>query len=125
MDRTFATDAADAANDNPLPQQDVVEEAFREVLKELISAVRAYPPMRSAHEGHSIIEEEYEELWREVQCKPAWRSAERLRHEACQLAAMAIRFMIDVVPNAAPSGAAATPDTEFFDGQALHPPIAN
>ena len=52
--------------------------------------------MHSYHEGISVIEEEYDELWDEIKLKPSKRDPKRLREEAKQVAAMALRFMIDL-----------------------------
>ena len=73
-------------------------QAFDEVLDELDKATVEYPPMASAHEGYAVILEELDELWKLVKRKQ--RDHDRLkpqmRHEACQVAAMAVRFMLDV-----------------------------
>lgn len=62
--------------------------------EELDRAMRAHKPLNSPHEGHSVIEEEFDELWDEI--KPRQRSVERMRDEAVQLAAMAVRFVVDL-----------------------------
>lgn len=74
-----------------------VEPAVAAVIEELARAQKLYGPMRSAHEGHSIIAEEFLELQAEVFKKPRDRDSGALREEASQLAAMALRFVIDVV----------------------------
>lgn len=68
-----------------------------EVLAELVKARAAHVPMTSIHEGHAVIREEFEELWDEIKMKNP--DGIRIRKEAVQLAAMALRFLIDVVPN--------------------------
>ncbi len=66
--------------------------AADEVLAELARARAKFPPMRSAHEGLAITEEEFEEWKAEVfHGTPA-----RARAEAIQLAAMALRFIEDI-----------------------------
>jgi hypothetical protein len=67
---------------------------LQEVAAELARARRRFAPMHSAHEGHSVIREEFEELWRHV-CADTGESAEA-RAEAIQLAAMAVRYVVDV-----------------------------
>lgn len=70
---------------------------WREIREELERAFAAYPPFNSAHEGWAIIKEELDELWevvREKQRHPG-RPA-RLRREATQVAAMAIRFLLEM-----------------------------
>ena len=69
---------------------------MEDVLEELMRAT-IYAPMHSAHEGHSIIEEEYEELKEHVFTKQGKRDAIAMRAEAVQLAAMALRFIHDVL----------------------------
>jgi hypothetical protein len=51
--------------------------------------------MSSFHEGKAIIEEELDELWDEVKKKRPSKKA--LRNEAVQLAAMAVRFILDTL----------------------------
>ena len=72
-------------------------QAFDEVLDELDRA-SIYRPMASAHEGYAVILEELDELWAYVKRKQATHGALKteMRYEACQVAAMAVRFMLDV-----------------------------
>lgn len=74
----------------------VVESIIYEVTEELSFARGKFPPMRSFHEGLAIIEEELFELRMEVYKQHDVREREKLRHEAMQVAAMAIRFMLDL-----------------------------
>jgi cation transport regulator ChaB len=53
-------------------------------------------PFNSAHEGLSVLQEEVFELMLEVYKKPAKRSRDKLRDEAVQVAAMAVRFLNDI-----------------------------
>lgn len=72
-----------------------VKSAVELVITELNAARREHAPMASAHEGYALILEELDELWEEVKMrKPV---PERLRDEAVQIAAMSIRFLVDVV----------------------------
>jgi len=48
----------------------------------------------SAHEGYAVLKEEVDELWDEVKNKSA--SGNEMRNEAVQVAAMALRFLMDV-----------------------------
>jgi hypothetical protein len=59
---------------------------------ELKRAMGKFGPMASGHEGIAVIREEYLELEREV----FWGTREAAREEAVQLAAMALRFLVDV-----------------------------
>lgn len=68
----------------------VMEAVEREVRK----SVSKHAPMVSPHEGHSVIREEFEELWEHVRADTG-RSALATK-EAVQLAAMAVRYVMDL-----------------------------
>ena len=72
-------------------------EAFKRVMIELGQATNQYGKFKSEHEGLAIIEEEFLELRREVFRKHQDRQIYSPATEATQLAAMAIRFLIDLV----------------------------
>ena len=59
-------------------------------------AISKFPPFNSAHEGYAIILEELEELKAEVFKKQEDRSYPAMKHEATQVATMALRFILDV-----------------------------
>lgn len=61
---------------------------------ELRRAMEKHGPMNSAHEGYAVILEELDELWDEIKLQKPDR--EKLRKEALQVAAMALRFIYDV-----------------------------
>jgi hypothetical protein len=63
---------------------------------ELAKALRKYPKMHGPHEGYAVILEELDELKLEIWKKPKKRSLQKMRKEAVQIAAMALRFMLDV-----------------------------
>lgn len=63
---------------------------------ELAKALRKYPKMHGPHEGYAVILEELDELKAEIWKKPKKRSLQKMRKEAVQIAAMALRFMMDV-----------------------------
>lgn len=72
-------------------------EAATEVVEELRRARGRFPTFHSAHEGASILREEFEELWDVVkQGGSSPRSVKAMRKEAIQVAAMALRFIEDV-----------------------------
>lgn len=77
--------------------QDNEKKAVAAVVAELRRARSLFPAMHSAHEGAAVIREEYDELWEEV-CRGGdqVRRTEKMRKEAIQLAAMALRFVLDV-----------------------------
>lgn len=74
------------------------EEACRYVAMELDDACRLHKPLNSAHEGYAVLKEEVDELWDEVKKKQSQRDVGKLTREASQVAAMALRFMMDVCP---------------------------
>jgi hypothetical protein len=68
--------------------------AVNEASAELSHAMGIYGAMRGMHEGYAVILEELDELWDEIkQRNPDKR---RVRAEAIQVAAMALRFVADV-----------------------------
>ena len=66
------------------------------VENEVLNACANFPPFHSAHEGYAIILEEVDELWAEIKNNKAPNSLTRQLKEAKQVAAMAIRFMLDI-----------------------------
>jgi hypothetical protein len=69
---------------------------WQELADELDRAMTKHPPMHSPHEGFSVIREELDpELWAQV-CADTGRSPEA-RHEALQVAAMALRYILDLI----------------------------
>jgi NTP pyrophosphatase (non-canonical NTP hydrolase) len=53
-------------------------------------------PYNSPHEGYAVILEELDELFDEVKIKREHRDPGKMRAEACQVAACALRFMVDL-----------------------------
>lgn len=72
------------------------EFALDDVYEEVEKAMSKYPPFNSAHEGYSVLAEEVDELWEEVKVKQGNRDVDKLYAEAKQVAAMAVRFMVDI-----------------------------
>jgi hypothetical protein len=68
----------------------------REVAEELDKALRKHAKFNSAHEGYAVILEELDELWEEVKVRQDKRRPRRMRKEAIQVAAMAMRFAMEV-----------------------------
>lgn len=77
-------------------QSELIEKIWGELLYELASAQSKYPAFHSSHEGYATILEELDELWDEIRNKPDKRSIMKMRKEAIQVAAMALRFIIDI-----------------------------
>lgn len=61
------------------------------VVDEAMEAFANFPPFRSTHEGFAILKEEVDELWEEVKCG----NLDEAKQEAVQVAAMALRFLVD------------------------------
>jgi len=79
------------------------ETVFENVKAELLSAIDLYGSFHSAHEGFAVIQEEVDELWDLV--KQRNPSKKEMNKEAIQIAAMAIRFVLDVqTPGSKPTG---------------------
>lgn len=61
---------------------------------EVTRAQGLHAPIAGRHEGYAVILEELDELWDE--CKAKVPDVDRMRAEAIQVAAMAIRFAVDL-----------------------------
>lgn len=77
-------------------ESELTNKAFDEIRSELEFAFSKFPRFASGHEGYAILKEEVDELWDEVKKNPKTRNKEKMYNEAKQVAAMAIRFMVDV-----------------------------
>ncbi len=71
-------------------------ELVQEVDAELTKAVTNWPPFNSAHEGYAVLREEVDELWTHVKTNQKRRDLAAMRKEAVQVAAMAMRFALEV-----------------------------
>lgn len=59
-------------------------------------AIGRFPKFNTAHEGLAVILEEFEGLKAEVFKKQSNYDVDKMRKEATQLGAMALRFIIDI-----------------------------
>lgn len=73
--------------------------AAEAALGELLQAMQRFGPMNSAHEGWAVIREEVDELWEAVKANDGY--GDDARNEALQVAAMAMRYVVDVTGVAA------------------------
>lgn len=73
-----------------------IEAAIIQTRNELSAAVLNWPAMNSAHEGYAVLLEEMDELWEHVKTKQKRRDLDAMRKEAIQVAAMALRFALEV-----------------------------
>ena len=71
------------------------EKAITMIIEEFARATNTNGSFNSAHEGFAVLLEEVDELKNEVWKKAEKRDIEKLRKEACQVAAMGFRFMVD------------------------------
>lgn len=63
---------------------------------ECLNAMTLWPKFNSAHEGFAVLKEEVDELWDHVKINQKKRDIEAMKKEAIQVAAMALRFCIDI-----------------------------
>jgi broad specificity phosphatase PhoE len=77
---------------------------------ELRKARNKFPDFNSPHEGYAVIAEEVEELWEHVKANTG-RSEDALE-EAIQVAAMALRYALDLCGNKTDSEPVATPSVD-------------
>lgn len=67
-----------------------------EIQNEFARATKKHGAFNSAHEGFAVLKEEVDELWDEVKKNGSVRDYAKLRAEAVQIGAMAMRFIYDV-----------------------------
>ena len=81
----------------PFEQNTQIEAALEEIHRELSFAMKNNPPFNSAHEGYAVLLEEVDELWQDIKADKGYQREAYL--EAKQIAAMALRYMIDISLN--------------------------
>lgn len=64
------------------------------VRAEVLAAAYKHAPMNSAHEGSSVIREEFEELWDHVKADTGY--SDDAMDESIQIAAMGVRYVLDL-----------------------------
>ncbi len=75
---------------------DPLDRVLADLREEVLRARAKHPPMHSPHEGWAVIREELDpELWEHV-IHDTGRSPEA-RHEALQVAAMGVRYILDLI----------------------------
>lgn len=64
------------------------------VRAEVLAAAYKHAPMNSAHEGYAVIIEEVDELWDHVKADTGY--TDEAMDEAVQIAAMGVRYVLDL-----------------------------
>ena len=75
--------------------QDEIDIAFNNVRDEVSRAMYKFPAYNSTHEGYAVILEELDEMWDDIKNN----RTDLAIQEAMQVAATAIRFMVDIKMN--------------------------
>lgn len=77
-----------------------LESVINLVRAEFSKASSHHPPFNSPHEGYAVILEELDELWDSIKdARSINERSEAMRVEAVQVAAMAVRFLVDLIPD--------------------------
>ena len=71
-------------------------EALDNIAAEYIRASNTFPKFNTAHEGYAVLLEEMDELWEAVKMNQSdSQRVIRITDEAMQVAAMAMRILVD------------------------------
>lgn len=70
---------------------ELLKQAVHYAVQELINASYTYKKFNSTHEGWAILKEEVDEMWDEIKNN----EKDLAREEAIQVAAMALRYLMD------------------------------
>lgn len=74
-----------------------------EIYEEFLKASSKFPAFNSEHEGYAVLKEEVDELWEAIKLNQKKPERHNLcRKECIQVAAMALRFLYDRVPEYSP-----------------------
>jgi len=77
------------------PRAVEIDRVLTSVGAELSFALDKFPVFNSPHEGKAVIEEELDELWQHIKANTG--RSDQARDEAIQIAAMACRYVIDLI----------------------------
>lgn len=72
------------------------QDIFEEIEAEAVTGHDKFGAFNSAHEGFAVLKEEVDELWDHVKTKQTHRDLNKMKTEAMQVAAMAVRFAAEV-----------------------------
>ena len=80
-----------------------IADAIALITEEAVGAMARHAPMSSPHEAYAVIMEEVCEFWDEVMKRKSNREPvpEAMRRELVQIAAMAVRALVDLRPELA------------------------
>jgi hypothetical protein len=77
------------------------DQALALVRDELARAQATHHDFNSGHEGYAVIREELDELWSEIKADKQYTVYDgATTYEAVQVAAMALRFLVDLCDHA-------------------------
>lgn len=85
-----------AMSDYIIPDPGPIRSLAFECTAEVMMAKQKFPKFNSAHEGFAVLLEEVDELKAHVWTNQKRRDIKQMRKEAIQVAAMAMRFILDV-----------------------------
>lgn len=71
-------------------------EISRDSYEEAEKAMNNWPAFNSAHEAFAVLAEEVDELWDHVKTNQKKRDIEAMKKECIQVAAMALRFALEI-----------------------------
>ena len=74
----------------------LAQQEQRIILAEFNAAAQKHAPMNSLHEAYAVILEEVDELWEETKKKQRLRNLPNVKTELRQIAAMALRALVDL-----------------------------
>jgi hypothetical protein len=94
------------SNDRQILKHDAILRAYDKLLPSILSTldhnvkmiIRKWAPFNSDHEGMGVLQEEVDELWDEVRKKEHDRNPAFIQREAYDIAAVAIRIIIENSP---------------------------
>ena len=72
----------------------------REIYEECSRAMCKFAPFKNGHEAHSVLREEFDEFWDAIKANDILHA----KQEAVQLAAMALRFLVEVAHSSTETG---------------------
>jgi hypothetical protein len=78
-----------------IPEPGPIRSLAFEITAEVMMAMESWPRFHSAHEGFAVLLEEVDELKEQVWLNQKKRDVQDMRKECVQVAAMAMRIILD------------------------------